>query len=491
MQLRRRLCEYLGELDEAPSLSIGVDHGAHHRASWRAYSGTRRRGSAGPPSRWHGVEDRPFGGRRRRRHGAHIPQEGDRAQPAVGGWGRRTRVSGKRISFAARARALRRRRRRHGGVGGEVVGARTVAVAARRLGSADERDGRAAGGVEVEAAVVDGRRTAARAKPSCQVSASGDATDFDAVPRRIKCGANVPARQTRAASGSAAPSRARSATPSARRLAAPEQGGRRRARQLARGVGARVGRPRAQARSGSSFLARSFTLDKSKDAPVVVVWCGGGVDAAEIAKWPGREVESEIGGATFQKMVEVWLAKMARGSGGGAKGTRRRRRRQGQGRPPAGEGRLSTAIGRLMRCRRTRTGWRKLDFGAVLKALLERHYEVTQGEADEGDEGDPLRPSIQNARSRRPPRARPACRRRRWTISSGWSSCRRACRARLPPARDRGAACTRRWPTSGGGRRSVQRGGCSAATTSPPCGCVGAAVEAERAVTATIDRPSA
>ena len=40
--------------------------------------------------------------------------------------------------------------------------------------------------------------------------------------------------------------------------------------------------------------------------------------------WPGREVKSEIGDEHFRLMLEVWLAKMARGSQAKGQGGKRK-----------------------------------------------------------------------------------------------------------------------------------------------------------------------
>ena len=72
---------------------------------------------------------------------------------------------------------------------------------------------------------------------------------------------------------------------------------------------------------------------------------------------------------------------MARGSGGGARGGAPAR--QAKGAAAGGAARRRSAADAAAHADRLA----ELD-GAVLKALLERHYEVTQGEADEGDEGD-------------------------------------------------------------------------------------------------------
>ena len=131
-------------------------------------------------------------------------------------------------------------------------------------------------------------------------------------------------------------------------------------------------------RSGSSFLGGLTRRSRS-----VSETTGAGM-------WPGREVKSEIGDEHFRLMLEVWLAKMARGSQ--AKGQGGKRKETGStssAGTAATVGKMSATIAELMRPPHApRLEKAKLGYTNILPPLLQRHYEVTAGKADEGDEGD-------------------------------------------------------------------------------------------------------
>ena len=132
-------------------------------------------------------------------------------------------------------------------------------------------------------------------------------------------------------------------------------------------------------RSSSSFLRGRF----SKPTPT-----------EGAASWPGREVQCEISDEQFKGMMEIWLARMARGSqakgqGSGAKKASGAAAASKSDGGASSVGRLSATIGALMRPPHSeRLEKVNLGYTDVLLPLLQRHYEVTEGRQDEGDEGD-------------------------------------------------------------------------------------------------------
>ena len=140
-------------------------------------------------------------------------------------------------------------------------------------------------------------------------------------------------------------------------------------------------------RSGSSFLRGRV----SRNAPAAA--------GPDKGAWPGREVQCEISAEQFKTMLEIWLARMARGSQ--AKGQGSGAKKIAASAPAAAGGskaddggassvgRLSATIGELMRPPHSdRLEAVQLSFADMLTPLLQRHYEVTEGRQDEGDEGD-------------------------------------------------------------------------------------------------------
>ena len=108
-------------------------------------------------------------------------------------------------------------------------------------------------------------------------------------------------------------------------------------------------------------------------------------DANPASGWPGRTVECELGDSTFLKIVECWLTRMAKGSK--SRGTGSAAPATDQQPATSSSGVLSETLSTLMSPPHD-SRLSALELAPILRALLERHFEVTDGMPDEGDAGD-------------------------------------------------------------------------------------------------------